>query len=189
MLKLLIAAAATFWVASMACAQPIPQFAFTGIAGDAQTVTTGQLFPVRFAVRLTDLDGNPLQGAQVNFQNEGCITFPGIPCEFPGEPGHFKSGSDHATVVTDAAGIAIAPPYYAGSEAGAIGVEVIVLPNIAPYYFGVSQALTYNVEFRLQQVAGPPVAAVPALSHLASLLVCVAFGISGAFLVRRYSTR
>ena len=188
-LKVLVAAAAAFWVASMARAQPAPEFIFTSIAGTAQTVTTGHLFPVRFAVRLTDLDGKPLPSAQVNFQNEGCITIPGIPCEFPGDPGHFESGSDNATMVTDAAGIAIAPPYYAGSEAGAIGIEVIVLPNIAPYYFGVSQVLTYNVEFRLQQVAGQPIAAVPAQSFFASLLLCIAFSITGAFLVRRRGAR
>jgi hypothetical protein len=186
-LKVPFAAVAIFWLASLASAQQVATFVFTGIAGDAQTVTVGHLFPTRFVVRLVDPAGNPLPGAQVNFQNEGCVTFPGIPCEFPGEPGHFASGSDNATMITDASGTAIAPPYYAGLGAGAIGIEVIVLPNIAPYYFGVPQALSNNVEFRLLQVVGQPVSAAPALSYIAMLLLCIICGVAGLLVVGRRS--
>ena len=44
----------------------------------------------------------------------------GTLCEFPGAPGHFTSGSNNATVVTDASGLAMAPPYYAGNSLGTV---------------------------------------------------------------------
>lgn len=168
---------------SPASAQQAPAFVFVGIAGDAQTVPVGHVFPIQFAVRLTDTVGTPLPGAPVNFQNVHCYVATGVPCDVPGDPGHFESGNDNATVVTDASGIAIAPPYYAGGGPGATGILAFVLPHTPPYNFGTSQSLNDLVVFHLQQVAAAPVGA-PTLSGLSSLLLGLAVGIAG-FLVAR----
>lgn len=177
------------WLAQPAYAQAPSSFVLTSVSGDGQIATIGQIFAVQFAVRLTDPSGNPLQGAQVNFQNLSCISFMGIPCEFPGAPGHFESGSDNATVITNAAGIAVAPSYYAGAEAGAIGLEVIVVPDVAPYFFTVSLALSNFVEFRLQQVPVQRIVPTPVLSVPMLRLLCVLLVLMACFALNRRGAR
>jgi hypothetical protein len=158
---------------------PPPVFVLAKVAGDSQTARTGGVFPQRLAVRLTDLDGKPLPGARIYFGNEYCDYFTGsFYCEIPGEPGHFASGSGSAAAITDATGIATAPPYYAGDGAGAIGVYAYVAQGEAPYFYTVSEVLFYMVSFRLNQVdaTAVPVDAASwiSLAALGTLLVAAA---------------
>jgi hypothetical protein len=44
-----------------------PPAILTKIGGDNQSGATGSALPQRLAVRLTDVFGNPVQGAQVQF--------------------------------------------------------------------------------------------------------------------------
>jgi hypothetical protein len=180
----LFAIAAFLYAGPFAHAQSTPPFVLSVVSGDAQTTGLNQVFPQRLVVRLADSNGNPHQGAPVNFQDTSCVSLMGTPCEFPGAPGHFESGSNNATVITDALGIAVSPHYYAGGSLGsvnpifdinpgAIGLEVIVLPDEPPYFFTISQALTHFAVFRLTQVAAPAVAATPALSLSALALLCI----------------
>lgn len=46
-------------------------WSMTIVAGDNQTVLSGTFVPVRPAVRLRDIEGNPVPGATVNFFGEG----------------------------------------------------------------------------------------------------------------------
>jgi hypothetical protein len=50
--------------------RPGPAAILEKLAGDGQTGATGTLLPQRLAVRVTDLFGNPIQGAQVRFEVE-----------------------------------------------------------------------------------------------------------------------
>jgi hypothetical protein len=190
----LFAIAAFFQAAPFAHAQSTAPFVLSVVSGDAQTTGLNQVFPQRLVVRLTDSNANPIQGAPVNFQNTSCVSFMGTPCEFPGAPGHFESGNNNATVVTDASGTAVAPPYYAGGSLGAvnpvfginpgaIGLEVIVIPDEPPYFFSISQALTHFAVFRLTQIAAPAVAATPAVSLSSLTLLCILFLAMGSIVL------
>jgi hypothetical protein len=191
----LFAIAACLYAAPFAHAQSTPPFVLSVVTGDAQTTGLSQVFPQRLVVRLADSNGNPIQGAPVNFQDTDCISFMGTPCEFPGASGHFKSGSNNATVVTNTTGIAEAPPYYAGGSLGtispnfginpgAIGLEVIVVPDVPPYFFTISHALTNFAVFRLTEVAAPAVVATPAISLLSLALLCFTLVAVGGIVLR-----
>jgi len=171
-----------FQAAPVAFAQSTVPFVLSVVSGDAQTTALNQVFPQRLVVRLTDSSANPIKGAPVNFQNSPCLTILGSPCEFPGAPGHFESGSYNATVVTDASGIAVAPPYYAGGDLGSpnwginpggIGLEVIVIPDAPPYFFTIPQAVSNFAVFNLREVAAPTIATTPAFSLPSLLLLCI----------------
>ena len=186
----------TLWCASIARAQSTDPFVLVIVGGDAQTTDLNQAFPQRLMVRLTDANGIPLQGAHIYFENEPCLSLLGTPCEFPGAPGHFESGSDNATVPTDATGLATSPTYYAGgslgidprvNNLGAIGVSAYVVPNEAPYFFPVSVTLTHGVVFQLTEVAlaqPVPISSVPLLGALGLLLA-----ICGISRLQRNDTR
>ena len=85
-------------------------------AADGSSTTIGSLLPIRLAVTVTDKDGNPVAGAVVRF------TAPGR-----GPGGDFVRGNHSARAVavrTNAAGIAIAPPFAANRTAGGYAVGV-----------------------------------------------------------------
>ncbi len=173
-------------VSSISGAQSADPFVLVSVAGNGQTTGLNQVFPQQFVVRLTDRAGAPLPNARVYFESSYCLSLLGSPCEFPGAPGHFESGSSSATVTTDATGLAISPAYYAGgslstdprvNDPGAIGVAAYVVADEAPYFFSASITLTHYVVFFLSEVAQPP-ASVPSLSSpsLAVLILLLVIG-------------
>ena len=89
-------------------------------AADGISTAAGSRFPVRLAVTVTDIDGNPVAGMPVRFF---------APVHGPG--GHFtarvhgRTGSVRTfRVRTNARGIAIAPPFTANSASGGYIVGV-----------------------------------------------------------------
>lgn len=75
------------------------------VAGDSQEVPTGTQAPVQLAVQALDGDYQPVEGATVTFSTPG----PGL---------KFPDGTDDATVVTDAEGMAVAPELTAAGAPG-----------------------------------------------------------------------
>ena len=89
-------------------------------AADGISTAVGSRFPIRLAVTVTDVDGNPVAGMPVRFL---------APVHGPG--GHFaarvhgRTGSVRTVRVrTNARGIAIAPPFTANSASGGYAVGV-----------------------------------------------------------------
>lgn len=101
-------------------AQNVTQLRMVITQGDGQTTATGQAFPQRFAVRLTDNQGLPFVGTPVEFENNGCLSFSSGPstCPFTGAAGSFDPGGLAAVVLTDSSGLAVAPTYVAGASPG-----------------------------------------------------------------------
>jgi hypothetical protein len=168
---------------SISRAQNADAFVLVSVAGNEQTTGLNQVFPQRLAVRLASSAGAPLPNAHVYFESSYCLSLLGSPCEFPGAPGHFESGSSSATVTTDATGLAISPAYYAGgslstdprvNDPGAIGVAAYVVADEAPYFFSASITLTHYVVFFLSEapLAEPPVS-VPSLSNPSLVALCL----------------
>ena len=115
--------------ASLAGGSPI-SFTLRNRAGSPATIATGAAagistivgsrVPIRLAVTVTDVDGNPVAGMPVRFL---------APLHGPG--GHFTTrvhGRTHSVravrVRTNARGIAIAPPFTANSTSGGYAVGV-----------------------------------------------------------------
>ncbi len=89
-------------------------------AADGISTAVGSRFPIRLAVTVTDVDGNPVAGMPVRFV---------APLHGPG--GHFTARVHGRTrsvgavrVRTSARGIAIAPPFTANSASGGYAVGV-----------------------------------------------------------------
>jgi len=145
-----------------ASAQDGSHISLSILQGDGQATSSGHVFAEQFIVRLTDDHGIPFKGTRIAFYNDPCIYLGGLPCLDTGPPGHFESGSDHAIVTTDALGVAVAPPYYAGAGIGPIGVSAYAIPSEPPYFFYVTEALSHYVDFQLSETR--EIVAVPLLS-------------------------
>jgi protocatechuate 3,4-dioxygenase beta subunit len=83
----------------------------TSGAASGESATTGNRFPIRLAVTVTDKDGNPVPGAIVTF------TAP-----THGPSGRFGRGSRVVRVRTNGKGVAVAPPFRANTQAGGYAV-------------------------------------------------------------------
>ncbi|HEY3962554.1 MAG TPA: Ig-like domain-containing protein [Gaiellaceae bacterium] len=85
-------------------------------AASGETTAPGARFPVRLAVTVTDKNGNPVAGAVLTFR-----------APVHGATGFFLLGSHRrvsvARVRTNAAGIAVAPPFVANRKAGGYAVS------------------------------------------------------------------
>jgi len=204
-LKKRITSSFLFVVAAFSCAVPLARsqstapFVLSLVSGDTQRTGLNQVFPQRLVVRLTDDAGTPLAGAHIYFETYDCLSLLGSPCEFPGAPGHFQSGSGNATVTSDVNGLAVSPAYYAGgslstdprvNDPGAIGVGAYVVPDEAPYYFSISATVTHGVVFFLSEAptAQPP-SAVPSLSGPALGILCGLFFLCGIWRLQRRAIR
>ena len=90
-----------------------PSSITAGVAATEST-TAGSVFPVRLAASVTDTHGNAVKGAVVTFS---------APARGPS--GRFGSGRT-VRVRTDASGVAVAPPFRAGSLPGGYAVTASV---------------------------------------------------------------
>jgi hypothetical protein len=101
----------------------------TVVAGSPQSATVNTAFATAFQVKLTDAGSNPISGQTITF------TAPGS-----GATGNF-SGSATATATTNASGIATAPGFTAGMQAGSYQVT--------------ASALSLNTGLVVTNTAGP----------------------------------
>jgi len=94
------------------------------VGGTPQTIPIGQQLPQPFIARVTFDDGSPVVGVDLAFSVNTCTSVPELPsgsCPAPSVYGYFV---DTAVATTDVSGNAIAPPFVAGSAAGAYSVFV-----------------------------------------------------------------
>jgi uncharacterized protein (TIGR03437 family) len=101
----------------------------TVVAGSPQSAVVNAAFATAFQVKLTDAGTNPIAGQTITF------TAPGS-----GATGNF-SGSATATATTNASGIATAPAFTAGTQAGSYQVT--------------ASALSLNTGLVVTNTAGP----------------------------------
>lgn len=94
-------------------------------AGSGQAVNVGSQFPQALQARVTDANGNPVQGAIVSF-----TVVPG-----PTAAGASFLGGGPAAAATDSGGIATAPPLLAGATPGTFTVTASTdgLPSVAVF--------------------------------------------------------
>jgi hypothetical protein len=93
-----------------------PANSFGIIEGTPQKTGPRTTFPVPFAVYVTDVAGNPVAGATVNFVAPGS-----------GASGTFAdSGTNQTSAMTDNTGIAIASPFTANAQTGTYSVIATV---------------------------------------------------------------
>ena len=168
-------------IAATASAQDASQIKLSILDGDGQATTSGHVFAKKLAVQLTDTHGIPFQGTPVYFESEPCYTLGGLQCDIPAPPGHFQSGSDNATVLTDSSGVAVAPPYYAGLGTGAIGVSAYAVSEQPPYFLPFREVVGHIVDFHLTET--PAIVSVPILSPRSTYLLLVLL-VVGAILRR-----
>jgi len=183
----------------LARSQSTAPFVLSLVSGDTQITGLNQVFPQRLVVRLTNNAGAPLPDAHIYFESFDCLSLFGSPCEFPGAPGHFQSGSGGATVATDINGLAMSPAYYAGgsvstdprvNDPGAIGVGAYVVPDEAPYFFSISATVTHGVVFFLsERLIAQTLSAAPLLSGLALGAMCSFIVVCGIWRLQRCATR
>lgn len=95
--------------------------------GTSQTTPLGTDFGVPLAVTVTDADGNPLAGVPVTFS-----------APKTGATGVFAGSNTTAEVVTDAEGIATAPPFSAGLKVGGYIVAATVPSSTLEATFALS---------------------------------------------------
>jgi hypothetical protein len=93
----------------------------------------------------------------------------------------FQGSGFGVHVTTDAAGVAVAPPYTAGAKPGVIGILVSPLPNVAPFFFDNSTVLHALTELHLTEVAAPPLS-VPASSSWSIALLSMGISLCGVWL-------
>ncbi|MHB1763756.1 MAG: hypothetical protein ACYCS4_13650, partial [Acidimicrobiales bacterium] len=127
--------------------------AIVAAGGSSQSATVGEAFPEQLEAMVTDLNGNPIQGAQVTFS-------------LPGEsnPGAtFVVGGSTTSETTDSAGVATSPPLTADDVAGSF-VAVASTPG-----------LPVPAEFSLKNLPSDPAGIVAGLGASQSTLVNTAF--------------
>lgn len=150
------------------------------VDGDRQITVVETAFPRHLRVRVTDASGIPFGQARVAFQIYDCWPLLGVGCYDAGSAGHFAGADQIALSFTDAAGVATAPALYAGDRPGWVTAGAFAIPNEAPYFFGVSDAIEHQVAFQLVQAPARPLATVPLLGFaglavIAGLFVFCAF--------------
>lgn len=107
-----------------------------------------------FRVRIVDAHGTPMRGIVVQFFNDICFAFEGMPnvCAPDELYGHFVDSSDASHVLTDANGIAVAPPYSGGSAAAVYSVAACAFSgSLNPENAAIGDSLC--VDAKLYQVA------------------------------------
>ena len=116
------AAGAFTATASLGGTTEVTTFALRNVAGTPTTISAGAAateqtsegtrFPIRLAVTITDKHDNPVAGVLVTFSAPG-----------RGPSGRFTHGLHSVRVRTDAAGIAVAPPFTANKAPGGYVVK------------------------------------------------------------------
>ncbi len=81
------------------------------VAGSGQSTNVGTTYPLAFQAKVTDQNGNPLSGIQVNFNAPGS-----------GASGSF-GGSNSSSGFTDFSGVATAPAFSANQVGGSYNVS------------------------------------------------------------------
>jgi hypothetical protein len=87
----------------------------TAGAASGETATTATRFPIRLAVTVTDKQGNPVSGTLVTFAAPAF-----------GPSGRFNGKARTVEVKTDAAGVAVAPPFLATHTQGGYVVRASI---------------------------------------------------------------
>ncbi|MGB5874278.1 MAG: hypothetical protein WBH56_11195, partial [Bacteroidota bacterium] len=118
-----------------------PPAAVTATGGTPQSTKVGNPFDTRLTASVIDSAGNPVHGIAVTF------TAP-----TSGASGTFTGGVN--TVVTDAAGVAVAPVFTANSVAGTYDVTARVSGVLTPAPFSLTN--TPRAVGRITAVAGTP---------------------------------
>lgn len=140
--------AGTFAVDATVSGVPsVATFTLTTLAGAPYTITPGvgtvqqsvlgSDFAIPLAATVTDVNGNPVPGAEVTFNAPPS-----------GPSGVFAGEGRTATVVTGPTGIATAPPFSAGEHAGGY----VVVATVA----GVATAATFALVNQDRSVASAP---------------------------------
>jgi hypothetical protein len=107
-----------------------------------------------FRVRIVDAHGTPVRGIVVQFFNDICSAFDGMPnvCAPDELYGHFVASIDASHVLTDANGVAVAPPYVGGSAAAVYSVAACAFSSsLDPENAAIGDSLC--VDAKLYQVA------------------------------------
>jgi hypothetical protein len=120
-----------------------------GRASQSATVSTRYKHPLE--VKLLDANGRPLQGVSVTFTLGAGGGGSGASGAGSGGAGaSFSGGASQATVTTTAAGIAISPPFEAGTAAGKFAATAALAGSTTP------RGSTRAVTFALRTLAGTP---------------------------------
>jgi hypothetical protein len=195
-LRCLICAIALFGLGAMPAAAQVPPgrtCLMTTVGADAITLRTpAQAHPEGFAVRLTDLQGNPLRGVEVWFFVNTLLTIgppqPGAPpLPAPETYGQFAEGQliSH----TDELGIARSAAFTGGTVSGSYETAAYVWVSGGPTGSHPCGSAPGPVAyFQVRQLLGPRVASgvpesIPVMSNIAGLLLglsLLAIGVLGA---------
>jgi hypothetical protein len=108
--------------------QPLAAMFVTPVAGSGQTGFAGSAFDTPLQVRVTDVYGNPVPGAQIKFTS---------PRGAAGDAFGSANGPATVTVTTDALGLATSPTMYALLTPGSFTVTA-GLPNKMPVSFALN---------------------------------------------------
>ncbi len=158
------------------------------LAGSKQTAAVGTTFADPLEVKVTDANGNPVQGAQVTFAAETSSS---------GASGTFVGSGGTATVATDSSGVAVSPEIQANDAGGTFTVTattaglntaaVFTLTNLGAARIAASKGTKQSVviggtfadplEVKLTNADGKPVEAAQVSFTVGS----ASSGASGAF--------
>jgi|GEM_PF-4274089 len=167
----------------------------TATGGDDQTVRVATILPTPFAVRATDEHGSPLAGLPVQFAVNSCIDAPLQPPSCPPAElyGHFASGPDGVTAMTDADGVAVANGFTAGSISGTYSVFPFIIPlEVDGIYYHVvdSQPLFHITQVgRLPSAGAVDAYGAPTLGTWQMIFAALLIAACGAWHARKSRMR
>lgn len=158
------------------------------IGPDAFNVSSpGQLLGQRFAVRMVDPQGQPIEGLTVDFFSNYMACLPLVVCNLPPEEmyGHFAGNLSWEQVLTDANGVAIADSYFGGTAAGHYEVVAAVYFSSSARNAAILKVFPLpDARFTITQFAAPAVATVPALGPAGIWMLIVALALAASRAVR-----
>lgn len=100
------------------------------VAGTHQIVNLGESLPEPLVAKVTHNDGSPFAGIKVNFLVSVCFDFfppTYLVCPGNGANGSFVGEQYKIETITDSAGYATAPTFFAGNEPGHYSIVATVL--------------------------------------------------------------